>query len=54
MNTLDKDISLDTVEKAMRILQKHRFMIMATLMIGHWEETNEDRQRLFDFCTKYV
>ncbi len=54
LNTLDKDISMTTVEKAMQILKKHEFMIMATLMIGHWDETKEDRQKLFDFCTKYV
>lgn len=54
LDSLDKDISMSTVEKAMQILQKHEFMIMATLMIGHWNETKEDRQKLFDFCTKYV
>lgn len=54
LNHLNKDVSLSTVERAMQILKKNEFMIMATLMIGHWDETKEDRQNLFDFCAKYV
>lgn len=54
LNSLDKDVKFKTVERAMQILKKNRFMIMATLMIGHWDETKEDRKHLFDFCKKYV
>lgn len=54
LDGLDKGISMETLEKAMQILKQHNFMIMATLMIGHWDETKEDRQNLFDFCAKYV
>lgn len=54
LDNLNKEISMSTVEKAMQILKSHEFMIMATLMIGHWDETKGDREKLFDFCTRYV
>jgi anaerobic magnesium-protoporphyrin IX monomethyl ester cyclase len=54
LDDLNKQLSMATVEKAMQILQRNRFMIMATLMIGHWDETKEDREKLFAFCTRYV
>ena len=56
-NTLDlfnKKESVDTNTKAMQILKKHGLMVMATLMIGHWDETEKDRQALLKYVRPYV
>ena len=38
----------------MELLKKHKLMVMATLLIGHWEETEEDRKAFLKFFGKYV
>jgi anaerobic magnesium-protoporphyrin IX monomethyl ester cyclase len=49
-----KHLSVDQARKAMELLKKHRLMVMATLLIGHWEETEEDRKAFLNFFGKYV
>jgi radical SAM superfamily enzyme YgiQ (UPF0313 family) len=39
---------------AMSLLKKHKLMVMATLLIGHWDETEKDRNDFFKFFGKYV
>jgi len=46
--------SVDEALKAMKLLKKHQLMVMATLLIGHWEETEEDRDAFLKFFGKYV
>jgi anaerobic magnesium-protoporphyrin IX monomethyl ester cyclase len=38
----------------MELLKKHKLMVMATLLIGHWDETEEDRNDFLKFFGKYV
>jgi anaerobic magnesium-protoporphyrin IX monomethyl ester cyclase len=38
----------------MELVKKHKMMVMATLLIGHWEETEEDRKDFLEFFGKYV
>ncbi|OGP76472.1 MAG: hypothetical protein A2W09_00830 [Deltaproteobacteria bacterium RBG_16_50_11] len=49
-----KHLSVEQARKAMELLKKHRLMVMATLLIGHWEETEEDRKAFLRFFGKYV
>ena len=49
-----KRLSVEQARKAMELLKKHRLMVMATLLIGHWEETEEDRKAFLRFFGKYV
>jgi anaerobic magnesium-protoporphyrin IX monomethyl ester cyclase len=49
-----KHLSVEQARKAMELLKKHRLMVMATLLIGHWEETEEDRKAFLKFFGKYV
>jgi len=46
--------STEQARKAMELLKKHKLMVMATLLIGHWEETEEDRTDFLKFFGKYV
>ncbi len=46
--------SAEQARKAMELLKKHKLMVMATLLIGHWEETEEDRDDFLKFFGKYV
>jgi anaerobic magnesium-protoporphyrin IX monomethyl ester cyclase len=46
--------STEQARKAMELLKKHKLMVMATLLIGHWEETEEDRNDFLKFFGKYV
>jgi radical SAM superfamily enzyme YgiQ (UPF0313 family) len=54
LDDIDKRIKVDQNRKAMEILKKHGLMVMATLMIGYWEEKEEDRTRLLRFLRPYV
>ena len=53
-----KDISkrqtVEQARQAMVLLKKHRLMVMATLLIGHWEEKEEDRKEFLKFFSPYV
>jgi radical SAM superfamily enzyme YgiQ (UPF0313 family) len=40
--------------RAMRIIKQHGLMVMATVMIGFWEETSRDRAELMRFLQPYV
>jgi anaerobic magnesium-protoporphyrin IX monomethyl ester cyclase len=49
-----KRLSVEQARKAMELLKEHRLMVMATLLIDHWEETEEDRRAFLKFFGKYV
>lgn len=51
---IQKRHSTEQARKAMELLKKHKLMVMATLLIGHWEETEEDRNDFLKFFGKYV
>ena len=54
LKDIRKRQTVDHARKAMELLKKHKLMVMATLLIGHWEETEEDRRAFLDFFGKYV
>jgi anaerobic magnesium-protoporphyrin IX monomethyl ester cyclase len=54
LDGVNKRITSEENEKAMKILKKHGFMVMATLIIGLWEETAQDRKDLMNFLKPYV
>jgi anaerobic magnesium-protoporphyrin IX monomethyl ester cyclase len=54
LRDIRKRQSVEQVRKAMELLKKHKMMVMATLMIGHWDETEEDRKVFLKFFGKYV
>ena len=49
-----KRLSVEQARKAMEALKRHKLMVMATLLIGHWEETEEDRREFLRFFGRYV
>ncbi len=54
LDSVNKRITRTENEEAMKILKKHGFMVMATLIIGLWEETAQDRLDLMNFLRPYV
>jgi anaerobic magnesium-protoporphyrin IX monomethyl ester cyclase len=54
LKDIRKRHSAEQSRKAMELVKKHKMMVMATLLIGHWEETEEDRKDFLDFFGKYV
>ena len=54
LKDIRKRQSIEQAKKAMDLLKKHKLMVMATLLIGHWEETEEDRKAFLKFFGKYV
>ena len=54
LDGVNKQITSRENEEAMKILKKHGFMVMATLIIGLWEETAQDRKDLMNFLRPYV
>jgi anaerobic magnesium-protoporphyrin IX monomethyl ester cyclase len=54
LTDIRKRHSAEQARKAMELLKKHKLMVMATLLIGHWEETEEDRNDFLQFFGKYV
>jgi len=54
LKDIQKRHSAEQARKAMELLRKHKLMVMATLLIGHWEETEEDRKAFLQFFGKYV
>ncbi len=54
LRDISKRHSVEQALRAMKLLKKHRLMVMATLLIGHWEETEEDRDAFLKFFGKYV
>jgi anaerobic magnesium-protoporphyrin IX monomethyl ester cyclase len=54
LKDIRKRHSAEQARKAMELLKKHKLMVMATLLIGHWEETKEDRNEFLDFFGEYV
>lgn len=54
LKDIQKRHSVEQARKAMEILKKHKLMVMATLLIGHWDETDKDRNQFFKFFRKYV
>lgn len=54
LKDIRKRHSVEQARKAMELLKKHKLMVMATLLIGHWNETEKDRREFFKFFSKYV
>jgi anaerobic magnesium-protoporphyrin IX monomethyl ester cyclase len=54
LKDIRKRLSAEQARKAMELVKKHKMMVMATLLIGHWEETEEDRKDFLNFFGKYV
>jgi anaerobic magnesium-protoporphyrin IX monomethyl ester cyclase len=54
LKDIRKRHSAEQSRKAMDLIKKHKMMVMATLLIGHWEETEEDRRDFLNFFGKYV
>ncbi|MDI7258974.1 MAG: radical SAM protein [Thermodesulfobacteriota bacterium] len=54
LRDIRKRHSVDEAVKAMQLVKEHKLMVMATLLIGHWEETEEDRDAFLTFFGKYV
>jgi anaerobic magnesium-protoporphyrin IX monomethyl ester cyclase len=54
LKDIRKRQTVDQARRAMELLKKHKLMVMATLLIGHWEETEEDRTEFLRFFGKYV
>jgi anaerobic magnesium-protoporphyrin IX monomethyl ester cyclase len=54
LKDIRKRQSTEQARKAMDLLKKHKLMVMATLLIGHWEETEEDRKAFLKFFGRYV
>jgi len=54
LKDIGKKLSAEQACKAMELLKKHKLMVMATLLIGHWEETEDDRKDFLNFFGKYV
>jgi anaerobic magnesium-protoporphyrin IX monomethyl ester cyclase len=54
LKDIRKRLSTEQALKAMGLLKKHGLMVMATLLIGHREETEEDRAAFLKFFGKYV
>jgi len=54
LKDIRKRHSVEQARRAMELLKKHKLMVMATLLIGHWDETDRDRNQFFKFFGKYV
>ena len=54
LKDIRKRHSVEQARRAMELLKKHNLMVMATLLIGHWEEKEEDRSAFLKFFGKYV
>jgi len=54
LKDIRKRHSVEQAKRAMELLKKHKLMVMATLLIGHWEEKEEDRNAFLKFFGKYV
>jgi anaerobic magnesium-protoporphyrin IX monomethyl ester cyclase len=54
LKDIKKHQTVEQARKAMELLKKHKLMVMATLLIGHWNETEKDRKEFFKFFGKYV
>ncbi len=54
LHDIRKRLSVEQARRAMDLLKKHKLMVMATLLIGHWEETEEDRKAFLQFFGRYV
>ncbi len=54
LEDLKKGTTRDINKKAMGILKRHGLMVMATIIIGLWEETEKDRKDLMRFLRPYV
>ena len=54
LHDIRKHLSVEQARKAMELLKEHKLMVMATLLIGHWEETEEDRKAFLQFFGRYV
>ncbi|MBW1814568.1 MAG: radical SAM protein, partial [Deltaproteobacteria bacterium] len=54
LDDFNKGTTIDINTRAMQILKKHGLMIMATIMMGLWDETEKDRTRMMRYLRKYV
>lgn len=54
LDNINKRVTLEENKKAMQILKKHGLMVMATIIIGLYDETRKDRNDLMQFLRPYV
>ncbi len=54
LDSVNKRSSREANLRAMRILKRHGLMVMATIIIGFWDETEADRRELMRFLRPYV
>lgn len=54
LDGVNKRATSEENKKAMQILKKHGLMVMATIMIGQWDETYDDRKNLMRYLRPYV
>ena len=54
LDQVNKKTTTDQNKKAMQILKKNKLMVMATIIIGLWDETEEARNALMRFLRPYV
>jgi len=54
LNSLNKRATAEQNLRAMQLVKKHKLMLLATLLIGHWDETAADRDALMKFVRPYV
>lgn len=54
LDEIQKHTRMEQNKRAMEIVHGHGMMVMATLMVGFWDETEEDRRRLMRFVRPYV
>ncbi len=54
LDAFNKKTSIEDNRRAMQILKENGLMVMATIIIGLWDETEKDRIHLMKFLKKYV
>jgi radical SAM superfamily enzyme YgiQ (UPF0313 family) len=54
LDSVNKRTTRDDNKRAMNIIKKNKMMVMATIMIGLWDETSGDRRDLMKFLKPYV
>ncbi|UCC66543.1 MAG: cobalamin-dependent protein [Deltaproteobacteria bacterium] len=54
LDEVQKRIRMEQNKRAMEIVRRHGMMMMATLMMGFWDETEDDRRELLKFVHPYV
>jgi len=54
LDAVNKKALIKQSLEAMRLIKKHRISVMATLMLGHWDDTKETMYDLYRFVRPYL